>query len=106
MARAGLGKKWRCLFANDMDPIKTASYIENWGAEHFDGRDVREIKPDDLTGSADLVWASFPCQDLSLAGNGLGIGEIGASEDETTRSGAIWPFLDLVDKREIGSRRY
>ncbi|WP_162264786.1 DNA cytosine methyltransferase, partial [Salmonella enterica] len=70
MARAGLGKKWRCLFANDMDPIKTASYIENWGAEHFDGRDVREIKPDDLTGSADLVWASFPCQDLSLAGNG------------------------------------
>ncbi|ECQ6418679.1 DNA cytosine methyltransferase [Salmonella enterica subsp. enterica serovar Amsterdam] len=105
MARAGLGKKWRCLFANDMDPIKTASYIENWGAEHFDGRDVREIKPDDLTGSADLVWASFPCQDLSLAGNGLGIGEIDASEDETTRSGAIWPFLDLVDKLEEGNRK-
>ncbi|AYC18358.1 Modification methylase HpaII [Dickeya dianthicola] len=98
MARAGLGKQWRCLFANDMDPIKTSNYIENWGAEHFDDRDVREIKPGDLTGCADLVWASFPCQDLSLAGNGLGIGELGASDDETTRSGAIWPFLDLIDK--------
>ncbi|PQQ42545.1 DNA (cytosine-5-)-methyltransferase [Photorhabdus luminescens] len=98
MARAGLGKQWRCLFANDIDPIKTSSYIENWGARHFDDRDVREIKPGDLTGRADLVWASFPCQDLSLAGNGLGIGEIDASEDETTRSGAVWPFLDLIDK--------
>ncbi|MBJ8896376.1 DNA cytosine methyltransferase [Citrobacter braakii] len=104
MARAGLGKQWRCRFANDMDPIKTSSYIENWGAEHFDSRDVREIKPDDLAGRADLVWASFPCQDLSLAGNGLGIGEIGACEDETTRSGAVWPFLDLIDKL-VGENR-
>ncbi|MBQ4796935.1 DNA (cytosine-5-)-methyltransferase, partial [Pectobacterium versatile] len=23
---------------------------------------------------------------------------LGASDDETTRSGAIWPFLDLIDK--------
>ncbi|TDB45657.1 DNA cytosine methyltransferase [Photorhabdus luminescens] len=105
MARAGLGKQWRCLFANDMDPIKVFSYIENWGTEHFDDRDVREIKPDDLTGHADLVWASFPCQDLSLAGNGLGIGEINASEDETTRSGAVWPFLDLIDKLSQENRK-
>ena len=98
MARAGLGKRWRCLFANDMDSIKTANYIENWGSEHFDDRDVREVNPSDLTGRADLVWASFPCQDLSLAGNGLGIGEIDDSGDESTRSGAVWPFLDLIDK--------
>ncbi|HFI1561992.1 DNA cytosine methyltransferase [Yersinia similis] len=98
MAQAGLGKQWRCLFANDMDPIKASNYIENWGFEHFDDRDVRAIKSSDLTGQADLVWASFPCQDLSLAGNGLGIGEIDASEDQTTRSGAVWPFLDLIDK--------
>ncbi|EAY2063396.1 DNA cytosine methyltransferase [Salmonella enterica] len=105
MARAGLGKRWRCLFANDMDPIKTANYIENWGNEHFDNRDVREVNPGDLAGRADLVWASFPCQDLSLAGNGLGIGEIDASEDETTRSGAVWPFLDLMDKLGEDNRK-
>ncbi|WP_447889512.1 DNA cytosine methyltransferase [Serratia fonticola] len=98
MARSGLGKQWQCLFANDMDPIKASTYIDNWGDEHFDRRDIREVKPGDLIEDADLAWASFPCQDLSLAGNGLGIGEIDASKDKTTRSGAIWPFLDLIDK--------
>lgn len=98
MARAGLGEQWQCLFANDMDPIKASTYLDNWGNEHFDIRNVCEITPDDLPQHADLTWASFPCQDLSLAGNGLGIGEIDSSADETTRSGAIWPFLDLISK--------
>lgn len=31
MARSGLGDEWHCLFANDMDPIKAATYIKNWG---------------------------------------------------------------------------
>ena len=98
MARAGLGKQWQCLFANDMDPIKASAYIDNWGDEHFDIRDVREVLPDELPLQADLSWASFPCQDLSLAGNGLGIGERDSSADETTRSGAVWPFLDLISR--------
>lgn len=98
MARAGLGKQWRCLFANDMDPLKASTYIDNWGDEHLDMRDVREVDTHELPLHADLSWASFPCQDLSLAGNGLGIGERDSSSDETTRSGAIWPFLDLVSR--------
>ncbi len=98
MARVGLGKQWQCLFANDMDPIKVSTYIDNWGDEHFDTRDVREIAPNDLPHHADLSWASFPCQDLSLAGNGLGIGEKDSSADKTTRSGAVWPFLDLISR--------
>ncbi|MEE3664762.1 DNA (cytosine-5-)-methyltransferase [Brenneria sp. g21c3] len=105
MARAGLGKQWRCLFANDMDPIKASTYIDNWGDEHFDIRDVREVAPDDLPQHADLTWASFPCQDLSLAGNGLGIGKRDSSADETTRSGAIWPFLDLISKLSEEKRK-
>ena len=43
--------------------------------------DVRRIKAADLPGVADLVWASFPCQDLSLAGVGAGL--------EGQRSGAL-----------------
>ena len=31
MARAGLGEGWRCLFANDFDAKKAASYRANWG---------------------------------------------------------------------------
>ncbi len=43
---------------------------------------------------ADLAWASFPCQDLSTAGNGLGIGQ--AAGANRTRSGTFWAFVDLM----------
>lgn len=94
MARAGLGSEWQCLFANDCDPLKEASYRNNWGVEHFDARDVALVGASDLEGLADLVWASFPCQDLSQAGAKRGVGESGAKD--ATRSGAIWPFIKIV----------
>ncbi|MGJ0620278.1 MAG: DNA cytosine methyltransferase [Methylocystis sp.] len=88
MARAGLGEGWRCLFANDFDRKKAESYRANWGGEELHVGDVREISTAQLPGRADLVWASFPCQDLSLAGAGAGLnGE---------RSGTFWPFWDLM----------
>jgi DNA (cytosine-5)-methyltransferase 1 len=34
---------------------------------------VGELSLSDLPGIADLAWASFPCQDLSLAGGGAGL---------------------------------
>src|SRR5947208_7451855 len=70
MARAGLANEWTCLLANDIDEKKGASYAANWGDEHLAVRDVAELTIADLPGRADLAWASFPCQDLSLAGNG------------------------------------
>jgi DNA (cytosine-5)-methyltransferase 1 len=88
MARAGLGDGWRCLFANDLDPKKGAAYADNWGAEHLCIADVATLTIADLPGQADLVWASFPCQDLSLAGAGAGL--------RGARSGTFWPFWKLV----------
>ena len=90
MARAGLGPRWRCLFANDNDPKKAASYARNWGAENLLVADIHNVRSDQLPGNADLAWASFPCQDLSLAGAGAGLrGE---------RSGTFWPFWRLIEK--------
>ncbi|KAF0121422.1 MAG: cytosine-specific methyltransferase [Methylocystaceae bacterium] len=88
MARAGLGDGWRCLFANDFDRKKAESYRANWGGEALHVGDVRELSTAQLPGRADLVWASFPCQDLSLAGAGAGL----AGE----RSGTFWPFWALM----------
>ncbi|MGB5083984.1 MAG: DNA cytosine methyltransferase [Methylocystis silviterrae] len=88
MARAGLGDGWRCLFANDFDRKKAESYRANWGGEELHVGDVREISTAQLPGRADLVWASFPCQDLSLAGAGAGL--------KGERSGTFWPFWDLM----------
>lgn len=95
MARAGLGDGWQCLFANDFDPKKAKSYRDNWEAEAGSAKvmqvgDIHDLTTTDLPGHADLAWASFPCQDLSLAGNGKGL----AGE----RSGAFWGFWDIIAK--------
>lgn len=88
MARAGLGPGWTCLFANDFDHKKSAVYRKNWGDGTLKTCDVRKLKAADIEGRANLVWASFPCQDLSLAGAGNGL--------KGDRSGAFWPFWDVV----------
>lgn len=88
MARAGIGAGWRCLFANDFDSKKAATYRANWGGEAFHEGDVAKVRAAQLPGRADLVWASFPCQDLSVAGAGAGLA--GA------RSGMFWPFWRLM----------
>jgi DNA (cytosine-5)-methyltransferase 1 len=88
MARAGLGNNWTCAFANDIDQKKAASYLANWGGDDLILNDVAVLTPKDLLGCADLAWASFPCQDLSLAGAGAGL--------KGRRSGTFWPFWKLM----------
>jgi DNA (cytosine-5)-methyltransferase 1 len=88
MARAGIGPDWECLFANDIDVKKASAYATNWGANTFHVGDVAKVTPTMLPGRADLVWASFPCQDLSLAGPGAGL--------SGKRSGTFWPFWHLM----------
>jgi DNA (cytosine-5)-methyltransferase 1 len=88
MARAGLGESWRCLFANDFDHKKSRIYCENWGGAELKTADVGSLTVGDIPGQADLAWASFPCQDLSLAGGGAGL--------KGDRSGTFWPFWDLM----------
>ena len=97
MARAGLGPEWQCLFANDFDPRKAAAYRANWGDGEMWCGDVAEVQAERLPGLADLVWASFPCQDLSLAGNGAGL--------NGARSGAFWPFWRVVEGLIAGGRK-
>ena len=88
MARAGLGPGWRCLLANDFDAAKARAYADNWGADDFRLEDIHSLTADDLPGRADLVWASFPCQDLSLAGTGKGL--------DGARSGAFFGLAALI----------
>lgn len=102
MARAGLGDHWHCLFANDFSPIKSATYRENWGDDHFFEGDVGTLEVSNLPGNPDLVWASTPCQDLSLAGDGMGLGK---PNEVATRSGAFWPWLSLMGKLAADGRK-
>jgi DNA (cytosine-5)-methyltransferase 1 len=94
MARAGLGPNWRCAFANDSSPSKAAVYRANWGSGDLTLGDIAAVTTAQLPGCASLAWASFPCQDLSLAGAYAGLGELGAGA--LTRSGTFWHFWSLM----------
>ncbi len=89
MARAGLGPAWRCLFANDFDPVKARTYRANWGGDDLREGDVWDLAASDLPAVADLAWASSPCQDFSLAGARAGLGG--------GRSSAFFGFWRLIE---------
>ena len=102
MARAGLGDGWTCTFANDFSSMKAAVYRANYGDDHFHEGDVGEIDSEQMPGHPDMVWASTPCQDLSLAGNAIGLGERGSP---STRSGAFWPWWAHMEGLEAEGRK-
>ncbi|MEQ8602767.1 MAG: DNA (cytosine-5-)-methyltransferase [Marivibrio sp.] len=89
LARLGLGPGWDCRFANEWSETKAAAYRAAFGpAPELRVADVARLAPADLPGRADLAWASFPCQDLSLAGGRAGMA--GA------RSGTFHAFWGLM----------
>jgi len=94
MARIGFGEGWDCLFANDIDRDKCRAYRDNFGGDHLVERDVAQLSVADLPGRADLAWASFPCQDLSLAGARRGM-EMGGAGG---RSSVFWAFWFLIER--------
>lgn len=91
LARLGLEPDFGCVFANDIDPAKAAAYRAAFppGEEMHEG-DIWKLSPAQLPGKAALAWASFPCQDLSLAGARRGLA--------APRSGAFWGFHRLIEK--------
>lgn len=88
MAHAGLGTGWDCIFANDFSAMKAAIYADNWGSKALVIHDIATLQISQLPGKADMAWASFPCQDLSLAGDRAGL--------DGERSGMFWPFMELM----------
>lgn len=90
MAELGLGEDWECLLANDISEKKAASYRQNMSsADRLIVQDVATLSLDQLPGRPSLAWASFPCQDLSLAGDWRGL--------DAERSGTFWPFWRLIE---------
>lgn len=88
MARQGLAGAFDCVFANDFDAVKCAAYRLNYPDEPLDGGDIWKLDAGQLP-ETDLAWASFPCQDLSLAGERRGL--------NAPRSGAFWGFWNVIE---------
>ena len=85
----GLKDMFAPVWANDISPQKASVYSANFNSKHFLLGDIKDIHGVGLP-YAHLSWASFPCQDLSLAGS---IGGIDAK-----RSGLVWEWLRVLDE--------
>ena len=97
MTRLGLGDSWRCSLANDIDSQKCAAYRANFGGDDLIEGDIAKITLAQLPKTpADLMWGSFPCQDLSLAGARGGI--------RAKRSGAFFGFWRIVEDLAAAGR--
>lgn len=79
------------VWANDYCPKKAAVYRANHQRHRFHRGSITAVNGQDLPTAA-LSWASFPCQDLSLAGNLKGIA--------ATRSGLVWHWLRVMDEMQ------
>lgn len=88
LVQSGLAPEFETLWANDNCAKKQAVYVANHLADKFHLGDIRNVRGPDIP-SADLAWASFPCQDLSLAGNLRGM-------NAGTRSALFWEWIRLL----------
>ena len=96
LMRMGLERAgWTTAFANDIDEDKWRMYRDHYGeCPEFVLGDVHKLDPTTVPTTA-LATASFPCNDLSLAGSRKGL----AGE----QSSAFWGFIEVLTK--MGKRR-
>lgn len=85
----GLRPYFRAAWANDICEKKAAVYTANHGSRIFHLGSIEDVKGGSLPNTP-LAWASFPCQDLSLAGASGGI--------HAPRSGLVWQWLRIIDE--------
>lgn len=83
---------WECVYANDIEPKKQRMYQSCFGsADYYHVEDIwktKSIISRIPSRRADLASASFPCVDLSLAGNLKGF--------DGKQSGAFYGFLKVL----------
>ncbi|OGS05000.1 MAG: DNA (cytosine-5-)-methyltransferase [Elusimicrobia bacterium RIFCSPLOWO2_12_FULL_59_9] len=97
LMRIGLEQaRWHVVWANDIDEDKMNMYRGHFASDnaHFHLGDVHELVADDVPTVA-LATASFPCNDLSLAGARRGLAG--------QQSGAFWGFVDAL--KALDNRR-
>jgi len=88
-------KGLRCVMANDIDEKKRDAYLLNFSSDDFLLGDVWGLAEGQLPDRPDLLTASFPCTDLSVAGHGEGL----AGKE----SSAFWGVVRLLKMYSVGA---
>jgi DNA (cytosine-5)-methyltransferase 1 len=93
LVRLGLEQAgWKVVFANDWAQDKFEMYAAHFAdaRQHYRVQDVFSVCHADIPNTL-LATASFPCIDLSLAGNLKGIGG--------QYSSAFWGFIEILERQ-------
>lgn len=94
LMRMGLERQgWAVRFANDIDEQKCSIYRSHFADadEHLFLGDIHKLRTDQIP-SITLATASFPCNDLSLAGSRKGLAG--------KQSSAFWGFANIIEMME------
>jgi DNA (cytosine-5)-methyltransferase 1 len=97
LMRIGLERGgWRIAFANDICSDKFDMYAAHFedADDHFVVEDIHRLNADDVP-TVILATASFPCNDLSLAGARAGL--------KGSQSSAFFGFIKIL--KDMGQRR-
>src|SRR5438045_2625628 len=97
LMRIGLERQgWKIAFANDICADKYEMYAAHFedADDHFVVEDIHQVKADEVP-TVTLATASFPCNDLSLAGARAGL--------KGKQSSAFFGFTKIL--RDMGGRR-
>jgi len=97
LMRMGLEQEgWSVAYANDIDNLKKDMYVSHFGDDepHFVVDDIHKISAASVP-TVMLATASFPCNDLSLAGARRGLAG--------KQSSAFWGFVKVL--HEMTDRR-
>jgi DNA (cytosine-5)-methyltransferase 1 len=87
---------WKVDYANDIDNKKHEMYETHFkdSSSHFQLGDIHKIRPQGIP-NVTMATASFPCNDLSLAGARKGLNGV--------QSSAIWGLIQIIEK--MGKRK-
>jgi DNA (cytosine-5)-methyltransferase 1 len=94
LVRLALEKQgWKVAYANDIDEGKATMYRANWPDEssHLVVGDIHQLAAHEIP-QCDLFTASFPCNDLSIAGRREGLGG--------KESSAFWGLIRILQELE------
>jgi DNA (cytosine-5)-methyltransferase 1 len=97
LADSGVETVW----ANDIEPAKREIYAANFGEAEFVLGDVRDVAGGSLP-AVEIATASFPCTDLSLAGNRKGLGRARPGKRAGGESSMFWEFARVLGEMGAG----
>lgn len=92
LVSAGLSSNFQTVWANDISPKKALVFNANNHAGVLQVCPIENVSGKVLP-IVDLSWGSFPCQDLSLAGDIKGL--------YASRSGLFWQWLRVMDEMPV-----